>query len=235
MPNRLTKSYKVEDWNNLRSKLSNSTLLTEEWNIVITILKERIFERYFAPLKLLIKDSKGKGEGFTILTLECTLIEFLATLEDGRIFKRDTNENLSPYYYKKSAKIYQQFLKRASIFKSFFWTDDKKKPLFSPYDFYVNVRCALVHEAQTRSSWEVKIYKNLLMDVLNTICFEQASDGKKIIYRTALLKSLEKYFLEFINLDLKQNNNRGKTLRKHLARKIDHIAEISPDERFWWH
>lgn len=234
MADKLTRSYTVQKWTILRERLQNKAKLTKDWEDAIRLLKERICERYFDPLKLLLDNSIGKGEGFTILTIECSLIEFLATLEDGKIFKRNKLPTDKHYYYKRSAKIYQHFLRTADIFDNYFFSTNDLKPKFSPQDFYLNVRCALIHEAQTRGKWEVKIFKTKNEDSKNTICFDLTNEGGKLVYRTALFKALSIYFDNFIGIQLKQKNERGRTLRKHLARKIDHIAEIQPDKKYWW-
>ena len=234
MADKLTQTFTIQKWSALRDRLSNKTLLTDDWKDAIKLLKERVYERYFNPLKILIDNSENKGEGFTILTIECALVEFLATLEDGRIFKRNKLPTDKHCYYRRSAKIYQKFLRTTAIFDRYFYSSTGEKPLFTPYDFYLNVRCALIHEAQTREKWEVKIYKTNEQDKVNEICFDQTSDGKKLVYRTALYKKLVEYFNSFVTTQLTQENDRGKTLRKHLARKIDHLAEVNPDKKFWW-
>ena len=233
MAERLTKSFTIDEWKTLRKELKDKSLLTDKWKDAIKLLDERIFERYLDPLELLVTNSSNKGEGFTILTVECTLIEFLATLEEGRLFKRDKISTDSHWYYKKSAKIYERFLRTAPLFETAFSSQTNEKPLFLAHDFYMNVRCALIHEAQTKNNWEVKIYKDKSQDELNEICFD-TENGKKLIYRTALFKGLKIYFKDFIHNKLTLETNRGRILRKHLARKIDHIAEISPDQKFWW-
>ncbi len=234
MNDRLTKSYRQSDWLKTRGKLKNKAILTEDWEVAIQILKQRIFERYFEPLKILLDNSKDKGEGFTILTIECALIEFLATLEDGRIFKRNKSSTDSHCYYRKSAAIYHRFLQNTYIFNPYFSHANNSKPPFSVYDFYLNVRCALIHEAQTRNNWVVRIFKSPALGKKNKICFEVLTDGTKVIYRTALYNCLKDYLENFISNVLTQKTERGRVLRKHLARKIDHFAEIIPDDKFWW-
>jgi hypothetical protein len=234
MVNKLSKSFSLSGWTSLRTNLQDKSLLTNEWTKAIQLINERINDRYFAPITLLIDNSNDRGEGFTILTVECALIEFLATLEDGRIFKINKASTDPHCYYNKSAKIYQRFLRTASIFDGYFFSTTGSKGLFSSHDFYLNVRCALIHEAQTRNNWEVKIYKNKVADRKNDKCFEVTTDGKKLIYRTALFRALKNYFAHFVGTDLTQENKRGRTLRKHLARKIDYIAEIQPDNKYWW-
>jgi hypothetical protein len=237
MTTKLTNSFTTDNWTDLRTKLQNQnkSLLTSDWKDAIKLMSERINERYFEPLNLLIEKGNDKGDGFTILTVECSLIEFLATLEGGLLFKRDKLSTDPQYFYKHSARIYQRFLRTAIPFDGVFFAGQSSSILFSTNDFYKNVRCALIHEAQTKEYWEVKIFgKTKSSDNENQTYFQVTTEGKKIIYRTALFKALKTYFQNFMDKELMQENERGRVLRKHLARKIDHIAERNPDNSFWW-
>lgn len=235
MAGRLTKTFTVDLWLTLRDRLQDKSALNDDWNQAIQLLAERIEERYFQPISTLIRVSTDNGVGFTILTIECALIEFFATLEDGRLFKRDKQPTDLQCFYNKSAKIYEQFLRSAPIFQDFFSSTTAQKPLFTAFDFYQNVRCPLIHEAQTKNKWEVRIFgKTKANDMKNRIPFEIDTAGIKIIYRTALLYTLETYFQFYTDTVLKQQDNKGRIKRKFLARKIDHIAEIRPDDKWWW-
>lgn len=235
MSGKLTKSFSVREWTDIRERLKNKSLTNEDWHFAIQLLTERIEERYFQPINILISKVSNHGAGFTILTIECALIEFFATLEDGLLFKWKKESTDLSCYYQKSSKIYQRFLHTAPILDGFFNCKIDGKHLFTPYDFYHNVRCPLIHEAQTKNGWEVRIFgKTLDNDLTNRIPFEIEKDGTKVIYRTALFYTLEEYFNFYTNSVLKQQNENGRTKRKFLARKIDHIAEIQPDDKWWW-
>lgn len=93
----------------------------------------------------------------------------------------------------------------------------------------------LIHEAQTKNNWEIRMFNGTKAnDLKNTKPFEIDKDGIKIIYRTALLYSLENYFKFYVGTVLIQENDAGRIKRKFLARKIDHITEIEPDNKWWW-
>lgn len=141
MARRLTKSFTLDSWYSLREKLDNQALLNDNWNLAIKLLTERIEERYFEPIRILVKDAPIYGAGFTILTIECALIEFFATLEDGLLFDGVNRYPELMCYYKKSDKIYQRFLKKSYIFDGFFYSKANSPFLFNSFDFYQNVRC----------------------------------------------------------------------------------------------
>jgi hypothetical protein len=235
MPSKLTKSFTIDSWLTLRNRLQDKAVLNDDWAQASKLLEERIDERYFQPINTLINEASNNGAGFTILTIECALIEFLATLEDGRLFKRDKLPSDSQCFYNRSAKIYNGFLRSAEVFQGYFSAKDGQKSLLTAFDFYQNVRCPLIHEAQTKNKWEVRIFGGTkITDQKNRVPFAVDKAGTKIIYRTALLHTLETYFQFYLNTVLTQQDNKGRIKRKYLARKIDHIAELTPDNKWWW-
>lgn len=169
------------------------------------------------------KAGKSKGEGFIILTIESSLIEYFATLQNGNIYKFGNNNG---YYYSSSSVIYENFLNSADIFEGYFHGIGA---FLSANDFYKNVRCGLIHETQTKNGWTVHIYdKKKSKDKINNIIFED-----KKVYRTALMFALKDWFTRFC-IDSNKEGNTGKKYRKHIARKLDVIFEIAPDNSFWW-
>jgi len=229
-----------ENWESKSKALKDRQKLAPEWKEVVGIFEARITDRYFQTIEDLIdREGKSKGEGFAILTLQCSIIEYLATLKDGMIFnhkakslkktnskKKVLKKKIPVYYYTDSAKWYNKFLNAEDIFEGYFYGE---KAFLNSNDFYKNVRCALIHEAQTRNDWKVNIYENSkTKDRDNIILFE----GKKI-YRTALNRSLAKFFKDFCE-EAREENSKGRKYRRYIARKLDVIYEIEPDKRFFW-
>ena len=78
----------VGDWKSLRLVLlQNIKEFPEEtWNKVYEIFEWRIRSRFLDPINsILEKDLKG-GEGFTIVAIQCILIEFLEAFYQGKIY-----------------------------------------------------------------------------------------------------------------------------------------------------
>lgn len=223
---RISSQSNTKDWNELRVKLLDRKKNTDNWKTVIDLFEQRIQDRYFNVLDILINlKRKSLGEGFSILTLECTLIEYIATLENGMIFKYDKAPDKA-YCYTKSAKWYNKFLNSAPIFNGYFHGAGS---YLCANDFYQNVRCGLIHEARTRNGWKVGIFeKNKNKDKSNTKLFEL-----KTIYRTALKNALSDHFQKFCNA-AKEDSVLGRRNRKYIARKLDVICEVDPDNKFWW-
>lgn len=237
MTDRISSKLSRTDWLILRENLKDKGQPYKEWFDAISLLQERVNERYFNPLQILIDYEKSyTGAGFTIATIECSLIEFIAALTEGRLFKKTLDAGDNPHrYYTDSAIVYSRFLRTSTVFSTYF-SSPTNNPTFRPDDFYKNVRCALVHEAQTKKDWEIRIFgKTKTNDKKNRIIFDiENSTGKKLLFRTALFYCLKDYFNNYCEIELVQNSNRGRTLRKFLARKIDYILEVKPDLKYWW-
>ena len=214
------------DWATLRTQIRDKQKLQEEWEYVIQMFHNRVIDRYFSPIDFLLSSKeKSKGEGFSILTIECALIEFIASTVNGMVFNFDGTKRKS-YLYTNSSKWYIRFLNEAYIFEGYFFGINN---FIKAHEFYKDVRCALIHEAQTRNGWTVSIYnKNKEEDKKNEILFEN-----KVIYRTALNSALKKYFIEFCR-EAKEETPKGRKYRKFIARRFDIIHEIEPDNSFWW-
>lgn len=83
---------------------------------------KRLETRYFKPIRMLqSKDNaEYEGEGFAIVTLQCSLIEFLETTVQGTSFRllRTGDPPLGPFEYTigQSASIFKAFCARGSPF-----------------------------------------------------------------------------------------------------------------------
>ncbi|MBI3233607.1 MAG: hypothetical protein HYZ42_06130, partial [Bacteroidetes bacterium] len=62
-----------EKWTKLRCNLNESYDNSENWTEVIDLFKNRINNFYFTPIDDILNTNKQKGEGFSILTLQCAL------------------------------------------------------------------------------------------------------------------------------------------------------------------
>lgn len=237
MKSRISKSYTKGDWLQIRDQLKDKEIVDDNWEKAIKLIRERVSERYLEPLEILVtKQNYSAVMGFTIATIECCLIEFLAALFEGRIYSKTKPIGFDQIYYDDSAIIYSRFLRTNDYFKSYFGASKGSKPKFRPDDFYKNVRCALIHEAQTKSDWEIRIYGNSnVNDLKNKKLLEIDQNNKKVIYRTAIYNALKDCFVDYCDRLLLEKSSRGRSRRKLLARKIDYIVELAPDKsKYWW-
>lgn len=124
----------VADWNALKpylTDLNNTELWTKIYNdFYITRLKDR----YLDPINSIKKDGGYTGEGFSIMTIICSLVEFLETTYQGKNYRftKKGDPPLGPFEYSSSGQIFMDFLTNRSPFNS------KFDPQTSD-DFYRNI------------------------------------------------------------------------------------------------
>ncbi len=107
--------------------------------------RPRLDLRYLNPIKLLQKYGTFPGEGFSILAIQCTLVEFLDTTLQGINYRfLRHGEKLGPYEYASSSDVFVSFLCKRTLFATYFDTEAIAR------DFYVGVRCGLLREARLR-------------------------------------------------------------------------------------
>jgi hypothetical protein len=171
----------VDDWKALEKILICGK--PDNWKLAYNaFFLTRIQTRYFDPIETLIKHGGEEGEGFSIVALQCSLIEFLASTLEGKNYKHCKNDEarkkLCDHEYCNSSKLFTHFLRTESPFKKHLRPSDRAN------HFYDNVRCPLLHEARTKGGWRIL-----------------AGEGKgpvinyedKIIYRNRLQEKFKKF------------------------------------------
>lgn len=140
----ISPSHKASDWKKVRDKLTVAD--ADIWNKAFDdYFMSRLHHRYFRPIQILQAESAMKGEGFSIVAIQCTLIEFLESTVQGVNYQY---KKPSAFEYKNSGKLFVSFLSRRSPF-------DKEFDEGLAGDFYANVRCPLLHEARTKGGWTI--------------------------------------------------------------------------------
>ena len=195
------------DWLYIKSILKDDGT-DLKWAIVFnSVLKKRLESRYLDPINTVSKKAliQGQGEGFLILTIQCALIEFLAALKKGWSYYHGHKIQGKDYHYGHSASLFIEFLRDEKPFKLAFDTKTKAK------QFYSNIRCGLVHEAQTKDGW--RIWKG-------TTTGKLVNHDKKIVFRDQMTVCINTYLTSY-----------GKELTSNIAlqeafiRKFDHFHE----------
>ncbi len=129
------------------------------WPKAIELLVQRLDTRYFRPIQKILHMRISTGEGFAVMTLICSLVEFLQTCYEGKTYQYRAKE--TDFVYGDSGTKFKSFLLQHEPFKSIFnkpVTNQTKYENFAE-DFYLNVRCGLLHEASTKNNWVIKIDK----------------------------------------------------------------------------
>jgi len=195
----------ADDWKDLRAKLLGRD--TEElWTSAYKdYYRQRLELRYLGPIKALRESGSYQGEGFSIVAIQCTLFEFLQSTIDGtnyRFLKK--GDKLGPYEYSSSKDVFVAFLTKNEPFSKIFNED-------TAFDFYIGVRCGLLHEARTKNDWTIsaKSHNSLIADT-----------QRKIVYRDnfqdAILLFIEDYGVRLV---------KDKELQAAFIRKFDKLCE----------
>lgn len=194
-----------QDWQ-ARKKELNENRCEHLWATTFDeFLMARLRCRYLAPIKTLQDNDKFLGEGFTIVSVQCALIEFLAALKLGKRYKHQKNgEKLGQHEYANSNALFCEFLVREEPFKEYF------SDISAAREFYKNVRCALLHEARTKNGWRIWASGDDAVDVT-----------EKIVRRDKLQAAIESYLESYGSL-LKQDED----VQDAFIRKFDHLADI---------
>jgi hypothetical protein len=165
----------------------------------------RLSTRYLKPVETLRASKTTNGEGFSILAIHCSMIEFLESTLQGISyrFRRRTDPPLNNYEYSESGKVFIDFLSKRHPFSKVFDASLAE-------DFYRGVRCALLHEARTKDGWLVKAKGTDIAAV---------SHGQKIVYRNNFHEAL----LEFID-SYKSQLLSDRRLQEAFVRKFDSLC-----------
>lgn len=214
----------ISDWKKLREKLLPATEFKEDaWKEAFDqYFMQRLETRYFRPIRALEAIEENAGEGFSIVTLYCSLIEFLQSTREGKIYKHaEKNEKIENPYYSHAGDMFQRFLIKQKPFKK--WIESTKNNCNKcAQDFYSNVRCALIHEARTKEKWKILIstkhekeYSDLPIDF-----------GNKKIFRDKIGEAFNKYLENYKREIL---NKSRQNLRRAFIIKFDDLADLPID------
>jgi len=225
----------VSNWKSLREKLKNTYKYNSDWENAIELFNVRLDRKFFDPIEELINKNKQKGEGFTIVTTQCALIESLASFRTGEIFNHKRTKRSPRYEYNQSGKMFVDFLHKDKIFENNFWImkngRKRKDTPFNASKFYSDVRCGLMHEARTKNEWFINTTKKSIKT--EKVFIEKEGDKVKIL--RSILHYRLKDSVEAYCSDLKINNKGGEKLRKLFGRKMDNMFDIRKDKSFdWW-
>jgi hypothetical protein len=208
---KISKSFTVKDWKELRPKLLNSEIY---WEDAYQIFEDRINSRFFNPIEKIKTVGKNEGEGFSIALILVVLLETLAAFELGKIYK--TNKaGISPCEYYSGINLLKDFLKNSKIFAPHFKSYTKIQ------NFYENIRCGLVHEARTLKN-DVIISNNSPKNTQSDyIYFNDNGEGR--LNRDLLLLKIKEF------IDYNKSLIKGKdslNMRKNFILKMDEISGL---------
>jgi len=103
---KITKSKTSKYWLFLRKRLLADMENEKIWEEAYLLFKERIDSRYLDYIKLIEDNGNKIGEGFAIMSIYCSLIEFLETTIQGLNFQYKKKDLLEFEYGNGHSKAY---------------------------------------------------------------------------------------------------------------------------------
>lgn len=193
------------DWSKQKEQLLKDGT-EEQWNKAFEeFFMQRISLRYLEPIRILQEEGTYQGEGFSIVTIQCALIEFLAAIKIGKNYRYvHRTEKLRENEYSNSKNLYTDFLTTEEPFREWLSTSGEAE------EFYSDVRCALLHEARTKNGWRIWASGEIAID-----------PDKKIVRRDALQQGINKYIKSYGELLIENADT-----QKAFIRKFDHLADF---------
>lgn len=168
------------------------------WQRALDIFEDRFQRRYFDPIGILMGDVNRNG--FAIMALLCLLIETLYQFRDG----------LTAAQPGKNRESYVNFL-RLNLPDVF---DRAQKAEC----FYGDIRCGILHSAQTKNGSQLTFGKNYTVELF---------EGKKIrVDVRNLADRIWDYYMEYKGRLL---NPEEVYLRENFIKKMKHICRFEDE------
>jgi len=200
----------VADWQKLKATLVVGGDSGPWESAFEDFFHERLRTRYLAPIEVLRHIPDKNGEGFSIVAIQCSLIEFLGSTLQGKCYRHSSElkgEKPGEHEYCDSKDMFVAFLASAVPFKSTFSRRLAR-------EFYTGVRCGLLHEARTKNGWTITVRSGLssIVDVSNP--------KNKIVHRDNLQIAFHE-FLAWYGDELPAD----RMLQEAFIRKFDSLCE----------
>ena len=171
----------VEEW--LKDKQNNKKRLS-------SFVYNRLYGRYIKPFDFDNKINPDRYKnGFTIMANCCLLIETYASFREKAF--RDTrgkSERCFGWFFLRE-KRFAEFSANGLPINDYVYKKGRINNKGVPKDFYVNVRCGILHNAETRNGWKI-LRKDSFYDekskTINSVKFMNRLKNTLIDYRKLL-------------------------------------------------
>ena len=175
-----------------------------DWDSMVEMFEDRIEGRFLKPIRLIANDPDiGEFSGFSILALDCLIIETLNQFYSG------LNETEGAH-----DKAFWNFFKNSEFFKGHF---SRKKA----FTFYGHYRCGILHQAQTKKKSVVRIDQRTMIQSVE----DDISKGL-IVDRSIFHKALEQEISSYMEKLIKGGEENSK-LRANFIEKMNIICGIT--------
>ncbi|MCL6221005.1 hypothetical protein [Zunongwangia pacifica] len=195
---KISPKYYKSDWDKLSLNGLNS-----DWNKAVDIFDDRMKGRFFKQIELLDKNPNRKVgifAGFAIMALSCLLIETIEQFINGRI---RTGQGMDE-------KAFYDFFQRSPDFSDFFNTQEKADI------FYRQIRCGLLHQAQTKRESTIHIKSEKMLQWVDPNDIQKGIKIQRQKFHNEVLKIYENYCFDL-------RDSRNLNLKNKFKRKMEHI------------
>ena len=176
---------------------------TNDWERMVEIFQDRIEGRFLKPVRLIAKDVDiGEFSGFSILALDCLIIETLNQFYSGL----DETEG-------EHKKAFWNFFKNSEFFKNHFSKEQANT-------FYSHYRCGILHQAQTKGKSVVRIDQSTMIQSV-----ENDNSKSLIVDRALFHKALEQEILSYMEKLKLGGNENSEKLRSNFVKKMNFICD----------
>ena len=220
----ICKGFSCEDWTKLEARLDAND--ESAWPEAIGVFERRMNERYFRCIEKLLALDEGANEnqvivpGFSSMALCCLVAETLQSFYSGGPQSRTLTDDETCGYPKAGCAKEPP---TARAFKDFFGSSPHFFGDFNNAeirgDFAVNVRNALLHEAETRSGWLIR--RNDPQDGI-----VRRINGGYVLNRTRFYEAL---FAEFRDYLGRLRDPSQKSPRANFLKKMKLLCAAEPD------
>ena len=206
---RIAGKYTDKQWMALKKRLQSKPS-QHLWDLAFRrFYRTRIDTRYLDPIASIKREDTQCGEGFAIVALFCTLIEFLESCERGDNFRfigrTGAKLQLNEYDERQASSYFKDFLRTRKPFNTLIASTVVDS-------FYQNVRCGLLHEARTKGGWVISTRAS------GGALISQKG-GQITLFRNQLIPALETYFLEY-----RKRLLTNPSTQQAFIRKFDHLC-----------
>jgi len=222
---RISPSARVSDWKALHM---GPTSTNAAWKKAVKIFHDRIDARFLAPVEAMRKHKEWAVRefcGFTVLAIDCLLIETLGQFYNGfneTPSMKEKDKALNPRG-KRHHWFYAEFMKQMMSLSNANGFDTRRKREL----FYSHFRCGILHQAQTKRKSRV-VYKDKAEMVTSpemvTFADDSDQDQGLIVDRNQLHNALVVEVTSYENLLLSPQSQAHELKRKNFITKMNFIA-----------
>lgn len=236
-------STKYEYWLDAFDKYFRKRLNTKFLDSIANIIQKNEIQK----IEYLKNKSNNKkklyylGEGFSIVIIECVVLEILASFRRGQTsnlhFRLNDNDvkfyrsniiNYEQRLEQDSRELIINFLQKQKPFSNYFALPiDKNNPPRTLADsFYSNYRNYLIHNGDTNNNCKIRVINNNDNRIIIHYYENKNGNYETVLYRNALYFGITKYISEYRDEIIK---NANKELRLNFLLKMDDLCQTDND------